>query len=487
MRKEIGTESGLARAFLSYSRNSEQLVSRIHDDLIRCGIKEVWWDDRLVGAQLWWDTILRQIRDADVVVCVIDEGMPESTAVRREYQYAIDLGKPLLPVLLSNHVEISTLPIQLAGKQYVDYRPDCPDPISGLMVAVRNLPPAPPLPKPLPPEPPIPISERDYLVGKISSTEPLPHDVQVDVLSRLRRLERSDESDHREFAQASLRRLRNRPELLASVADDIDAVAIKSVTEYKGKHSLKAGVAIMCVTAVLLIASYLYYAGVDHTKDETESGADSMVATAGVSDSSSNATSSTGSSSSESLSGSSPNSESSESPGEEFVQVPVNADTNAGIAPRPLEDTSRVNTGAGRAVVRLSGDEGVSLPGELTGTDVSEHDKSAVLKPTGDQLFTSSETAISAAISDSSIQSADEETAHKKAPTRELLPAVTNSSGSLSNTEEVGLMSTDQTKSSETTSVPVPAPAGIENEDWDVDFTVFEETSFNLCGYSQFT
>ena len=104
-----------------------------------CGIDEVWWDKRLVGAQSWWDTILHQIRMADVVVCLIDEGMPESTAVRREYQYAIDLGKPLLPVLLSDHVEISTLPIQLAGKQYVDYRPECPDPMAGLMEAVGNL------------------------------------------------------------------------------------------------------------------------------------------------------------------------------------------------------------------------------------------------------------------------------------------------------------------------------------------------------------
>lgn len=244
----------LPKAFLSYSRSSEGSVQQICDDLKRCGIDEVWWDKRLVGAQSWWDTILHQIRDADVVVCLLDVGMPESTAVRREYQYAIDLGKPLLPMLLSSRVEISTLPIELAGKHYVDYRPGNPDALSDLAGALRSLPPASELPNPLPPEPPIPISERDYLIEKVSSTEPLTQDIQVDVLNRLRRLERSDDNDQRQFAQTSLKRFRNRPELLASVADDMDAGSTLS----QKSRGAGSGLAVAGVLVALLVAGFLY-------------------------------------------------------------------------------------------------------------------------------------------------------------------------------------------------------------------------------------
>jgi len=48
---------------------------------MHCGIDEVWWDKRLVGAQDWWDTILNQCRLADVIVCLVDDGIRGSLAV----------------------------------------------------------------------------------------------------------------------------------------------------------------------------------------------------------------------------------------------------------------------------------------------------------------------------------------------------------------------------------------------------------------------
>lgn len=117
-------EQVLRSAFISYSRLSERFVQQIVDDLRRCGVEDVWWDDHLTGGQDWWQRILEQIRQADVLVCLVDVGASESLAVRREYKYANDLGKTIIPILLTEDINVSQLPDELAGKQYVDYRPE---------------------------------------------------------------------------------------------------------------------------------------------------------------------------------------------------------------------------------------------------------------------------------------------------------------------------------------------------------------------------
>jgi len=217
----------VSKAFISYSRSSESAVQKIREDLLRSGIDEVWWDKHLVGAQSWWDTILHQIRESDVVICLVDVGIKDSLAVRREYQYAVDLGKPLLPILLSSEINITTLPVELSGKQYVDYREENSSRASNLVEAIGNLPPPPPLPDPLPHAPEMPRSERDYLMERVSSTEPLSEEVQNAVLNQLRRLARSEDSEQREFARTWLTQLRGRRELYASVATDIDELSVK--------------------------------------------------------------------------------------------------------------------------------------------------------------------------------------------------------------------------------------------------------------------
>ena len=465
-----GTEKGLPNAFLSYSRASEGSVHQISEDLMGCGIDEVWWDKRLVGAQSWWDTILHQIRMADVVVCLIDKGMPESTAVRREYQYAIDLGKPLLPVLLSDHVEISTLPIQLAGKQYVDYRPECPDPVAGLMEAVGNLPPAPSLPHPLPPEPEIPISERDYLIEKVSSTEPLAGDVQVDVVSRLKWLMRADDSKQRDFAKASLRQLRGRREILAVVAEDIDAALAKPFDKSGSKKRGKAAALVASVVGLvaLLAAGYVYqtkvkFIGQNNSASTIADGTADKVA-------SNNETNTELTDNSTNIVGSGTDESGTTKMSTSSIAENTGSDSKTGDLRDEEQYTPALDGGSQAANAdALTNTQSTIVPDEATSKAVEE-DKSVSTTHTDmarqKNKEQSSESVVSTAKSDAS----DSEAANEGV---EPAARVTSDDQPLQDERGKTQIISDEVSP--------------EVQDWDMDFMVFEETPFELCGFTQFT
>ena len=448
----------MPKAFLSYSRSSEGAVQRICNDLMSCGIDEVWWDKRLVGAQDWWDTILQQVRMADVVVCLVDDGIRESLAVRREYQYAIDLGKPLLPVLLSDHVNISTLPIELAGKHYVDYRPDNPDPKSSLVQAVRELPPAPELPNPLPPAPEIPISERDYLIEKVSSTEPLSEDIQIGVLSRLRRLERSDDQEQREFAQTSLRRLRSRKELLASVADDMDSVA---VSQNGSKIGFKAGLAASVVALICVVSFILYQRSLDTDTFGAE-GVDSIASVGSISVQDESRVSDEDAERSE---GAKLTATEHVADVEKSAAV---ADTQNKTLAQPLLSVEQESL-AGK---KLSAEENIRRDDDAPSADMksdAELLQAKVEKP-----------------ADNSANSAQRIVVSSNEKTGE---TATSPQG-----DETVSSTIDSPKKIDSVRKAIPVTdtintieEGTAEIDWQQDFTVFEEARFDLCGYNGFT
>jgi hypothetical protein len=80
----------------------------------------VWIDKKLSGGQDWWDEILVRIRECDAIVLAVSPAMLESEAAAREREYASDLGKPLLPVLIEP-VLTDLLPSDIAPLQMVDY------------------------------------------------------------------------------------------------------------------------------------------------------------------------------------------------------------------------------------------------------------------------------------------------------------------------------------------------------------------------------
>ena len=135
--------------FLSYSRDSADVAEALAADLKDLG-HAVWFDHELSGGQTWWDQILARTRACDVFVLALTPQSLTSTACEREYDYAAALGKPVLPVLLSDGISMNLLPPALAQIQLVDYRSR--DRAAGLRLAraLGSLPPAGPLPDPLP-------------------------------------------------------------------------------------------------------------------------------------------------------------------------------------------------------------------------------------------------------------------------------------------------------------------------------------------------
>jgi hypothetical protein len=84
-------------------------------------MKQVYWmDERLRGGQRWWDEILAQVRDCDVLILVLTKRSITSEACRRELQYAVELGKPVLPLRLDALPEWQ-LPPAVSLAHVVDY------------------------------------------------------------------------------------------------------------------------------------------------------------------------------------------------------------------------------------------------------------------------------------------------------------------------------------------------------------------------------
>jgi hypothetical protein len=74
----------------------------------------------LSGGQAWWEQILKQIRECDVFI--LSPESLDSVACKRELSYAMDLGKPILPILVADDVSINLLSPELSKIQFVDYR-----------------------------------------------------------------------------------------------------------------------------------------------------------------------------------------------------------------------------------------------------------------------------------------------------------------------------------------------------------------------------
>ena len=107
--------------FISYSRESHDLVRSIAEDLQALGY-QTWFDQALTGGQAWWDLILEEIQKCDVFAFALEPESFSSAACKREYTYAARLGKSILPVLVADGVPTDLLPEALAQIQFVDYR-----------------------------------------------------------------------------------------------------------------------------------------------------------------------------------------------------------------------------------------------------------------------------------------------------------------------------------------------------------------------------
>jgi hypothetical protein len=207
--------------FISYSRKSEAVAKSLVADLDQLGYK-AWFDRELSGGQAWWDQILATLRDCRAVLFLLDQHSLNSSACKREFSYAADLGKPILPILVADGVSTNLLPPELSRLQFIDYRNQDRTTALSLGKALNRIPPPKPLPDPLPAPPAAPLSYLGGLTRKIDSDAPLTYEEQsalvVDLRTSLRDLGSAEDT------RILLERLRSRRDLFAAIAAEVDDI-----------------------------------------------------------------------------------------------------------------------------------------------------------------------------------------------------------------------------------------------------------------------
>ncbi|HLL76863.1 MAG TPA: TIR domain-containing protein [Pyrinomonadaceae bacterium] len=217
----------MRRVFVSYSRINLDAVTQLIEDLRAVGI-ETWYDQTLTGGQRWWDNILANIRECDIFVFALSPESWSSEACRSELGYVLRLGKSILPVLVSDGININLLTPPLNEIQVTDYRRRDKGATLDLFKSINAAPPAPPLPDPLPEAPPVPVSYLCSLKERIDSPNPLSSQEQITLLFELEEELREGRSPAE--IRDLLLSLKRRDDLLAKIATKVDA-ALKSLED----------------------------------------------------------------------------------------------------------------------------------------------------------------------------------------------------------------------------------------------------------------
>lgn len=219
----------MPEVFISYDRESRPLVTTLVDDIQALG-HSVWYDEELSGGQAWWDQILGHIRACNVFAFALTPNALDSVACVREYKYAHALGKPIVPILITDGVSTSLLPHALSKIHFVDYR-NPSEKTSALDVgrALNSASVAVALPDPLPTPPAVPVSYLGSLAERVAA-ESLSYAEQtalvVDIKDSLRDSTTADD------ARQLLLKLKRRQDLLAKTEREINGLLrVKATAE----------------------------------------------------------------------------------------------------------------------------------------------------------------------------------------------------------------------------------------------------------------
>jgi hypothetical protein len=217
---------------ISYAREDMAAVLALAADLENAHM-DVWVDRELTGGQDWWKTILAQIRSCELFIVALSPDSVRSRACSSELDYAVRLGRPLLPVML-REVAVQLAPQVIADTQIVDYRTRSVDAAIALISAVAGRPAPPPHPTPQPTPPMAPISYMNAF-GEAVDASALSFKDQLHLLAELR-IYLDDPADH-DATEELLRRLRRRHDIAESVGREIDQLLDSPVGRGAGSHT----------------------------------------------------------------------------------------------------------------------------------------------------------------------------------------------------------------------------------------------------------
>ncbi len=107
----------MARIFISYSRDDEAFARRLAADLDRLGA-DIWIDVDDIPPGMKWSTAIQQGLDScDVMIVILSPDSMASINVEDEWQYFMDRGRPVIPVLWRR----TRVHFQLHRLQYIDF------------------------------------------------------------------------------------------------------------------------------------------------------------------------------------------------------------------------------------------------------------------------------------------------------------------------------------------------------------------------------
>ncbi len=206
----------MRKVFISYARQNKPDVEQLAEHLRVLGC-EIWHDSSLHGGQDWWNEILRRIADCDTFIAIISREALNSTACRREFDWADLLEKPVLPVAVESPPK--ALPRRFSERQIVDYSDPAARDRAALLLAggLATLSPAPPLPDPMPEPPAAPLSYLTDLIDLVAEQKALDHDQQRHILNHLEPALHSVDPEERRGGGDILEMLSSRDDLYADV------------------------------------------------------------------------------------------------------------------------------------------------------------------------------------------------------------------------------------------------------------------------------
>jgi TIR domain len=216
------------KVFISYARKNKRDVEQLVEHLRVLGC-EIWHDSSLHGGQDWWNEILRRIADCDTFIAIISREALNSTACRREFDWANLLEKPVLPVAVESQPK--ALPRRFSERQIVDYSDPAARDRAALLLAggLATLSASPPLPDPMPEPPAAPLSYLTDLIDLVAEQKALDHDQQRHILNHLEHALQSIDPEERRGGHDILEMLSSRDDLYADVYRTINR--LKDIVE----------------------------------------------------------------------------------------------------------------------------------------------------------------------------------------------------------------------------------------------------------------
>jgi serine/threonine kinase PknH len=227
--------------FISYSSRDHAALEKVRAALQRAHL-QVWLDEELRGGEVWWNTILEEIRGCDVFIVALSKNYLESKPCQAELRYAQALHRSILPVQIGPMDSMRVNP--LAAVQAIDYQSI--DTGIELVAAVHaRKAKVEPLPSPLPAPPPVPFEYLMRLDTAIAAPELSPHE-QAQLLSDLKNgleTDGNEPSARRDLTQLLIR-LRERPDVTWKIRTDVDNVLTSIQTKTKEEPSRSSASAV---------------------------------------------------------------------------------------------------------------------------------------------------------------------------------------------------------------------------------------------------